>query len=603
MTSESANLTKRHFRRSAGAALSALIVVMTGTGTPTAVAQTKPAMGTIPPGATDWGGGFFTGVDSATTQGFAQIGNDPNAKAAATVAVSLPVTRQMPPQKCGDLAALATAYAKDSGSRRRFIEIPEAPTNILRADVLPAERDIPEICRVLGVVAPDIQFEMRLPTKNWNGRFMHYGCGGACGLVYHDQADEPLARGYAVIASDLGHSGAPNSALYNYANIQAVIDFSYRATHVVTLVGKEIVDEYYGRKPNKSYYQGCSTGGVQGAIEVQRYPYDFDGVVITAPAYSTGPSFLAWGAHANLDKNGKSILDPDKLPMVRRAVIAACDGLDGTKDGLLQNPMLCKFDPHTLECKPGADPKGCLSSAEADVVGKIYAGPTNAKGESLSTGYAGMLPGSEYGWSPSFVAKQGEAATRLADPLTSYGDGVYPRVGANAAKTYDYDVDPYRGPSTLSWLRYAGNPDLRMFRRAGGKVILTHGWDDNEVAAGASVDWYETATKTMGGKAEMDKFFKLYMIPGMGHCRRGPGGDTIDLLTAIEGWVEKNETPEMLVVNHMTQEQNYLGLPRLRHPLAKGSVDRTRPIYPYPAIVKYSGRGDINKAESWVKAP
>jgi hypothetical protein len=143
---------------------------------------------------------------------------------------------------------------------------------VMQAEIIPAERDVPEVCRVQGIVAPDINFELRLPTHDWNGKFMHYGCGGACGVVYRPQLEEPLARHYAVVASDMGHAAAPNITLYRFANIEQVMDFGFRATHVVTLAAKEIVDEYYGRPPQFSYYMGCSTGGVQGVIESQRYP-------------------------------------------------------------------------------------------------------------------------------------------------------------------------------------------------------------------------------------------------------------------------------------------------------------------------------------------
>lgn len=552
---------------------------------------------TFAQGKTDWGGGYFTGPDSAASIA-ATAGSGPqssNAGSAETLA------------RCRALAGFAVAYAKESDNRTRFAQIIDAPTSVLTAEVHAAEGDLPEVCRVNGVVAPDIAFEMRLPTTAWNGKFMHFGCGGMCGVVYRTQAEEPLVRGYAVIASNMGHNGAPNNQAYRMGDITALIDFSFRASHVVTLAGKEIADAYYGKPAARSYFMGCSTGGVQAMIEMQRYPYDHDGLIAGAPAYGTGPSYLEWGARANIGADGKAIMGSEKLPLVRKAVLAACDATDGLKDGLIMNPVACKWDPSELECKAGAGPD-CLTKAEADVIRRIYDGPTNSKGESLSYGYAGMTRGSEYSWSPAFIAPMGEKATRLIDLASSFGDGYMPVVAARAGRAYDYDLDPklgnwgFGGP-VLQWLRYAMNPDVRRFRDGGAKMIAYHGWDDNEVAPGSSVDYYETVSKTMGGDKATQEFFRLFMIPGMGHCRRGPGGDAVDWITALENWVEQGKAPDKVIVHHLATEQNYMGLPRVRFPLASGSFDRTRPAFPHPAVAKYAGRGDANNSDSWIKSP
>jgi hypothetical protein len=550
------------------------------------------------PGQTDWGGGFFTGVDSVTTTPAASGNGESPLQTQAIQAAA---------EKCASLAAYSTARARFNPSMQRFARIPDAPTQVMQAQIIPAERDVPEVCRVQGVVAPDINFELRLPTHDWNGKFMHYGCGGACGVVYRPQLEEPLARHYAVVASDMGHSAAPNITLYRYANIEQVMDFGFRATHVVTLAAKEIVDEYYGRPAKLSYYMGCSTGGVQGVIESQRYPYDFDGILVGAPAYETGPSFLEWSARANLDSSGNPILHADKLPMIRKAVLADCDALDGLKDGLIQDPSKCHWDPGAIQCKTGVNAPTCLTPAEVAVVRKLYSGPTDSQGHKLGYGQTGLSRGSEYGWSPSFITTKDNPSQWLPDLGSSYGDGVYPVVAANAGKPYDYDVDPKRGNilyggSILQWMRYAQNPDLRRFRDNGGKMILYHGWDDNEVAPGSSVDYYQLATRTMGGEEATKQFFRLFMFPGMAHCRRGPGGDAADMITALENWVEKGQAPDQITTHHLIKEQNYLGLPRPRYPLPAGSYDKTRPIYAYPDVAAYSGKGDPNDAASWTKA-
>ena len=557
-----------------------------------AAAQAPGAASGVPPGATDWGGGFYTGVDTAT-----QMSSNSATGAGSTVdAPTADIAG-----RCAALAGYATLYSQIDPIRQRFAQIPDAPTLVQSAVIVPAERNLPEVCDVMGLVAPNIHFELRLPTRTWNGKFMHYGCGGPCGVIYRPQLEEPLARHYAVVASDMGHQTLSNA--YKYADIAAQIDFTYRATHVVTLASKEIVDQFYARPARKAYFMGCSTGGVQGVIEAQRFPDDFQAMLVAAPAYGIGPSFLEWSARANVGADGRNIMTPEKLPMVRKAVLAACDAQDGLKDGLLMDPRQCKWDPAAIQCKAGAsDTTQCLTAPEVGVIRKIYSGPVNSKGESLSLGDAGMMRGSEYLWSPSFIPPEGQRAFRLVDQASSFGDGFYPPVAANAMKPYDYDTDPQRG-DILSWLRYGMNPDLRFYRNHGGKILMYHGWDDNEVAAGSSVDYYQTTTRTMGGEAETRKFFRLFMVPGMGHCRRGPGGDAGDFLTALENWDEKGQAPEEIVMHHLVKEQNYLGLPRPIYPLPAGSYDRTRPVYPFPDVARYAGKGDPAQASSWVKGP
>ena len=542
-----------------------------------------------PPGATDWGGGYYTGVDTATQMSSNSANDASSTVDAATATIA---------KQCAALAGYATLYTSTDPIRERFAQIPDAPTLIQSAVIVRAQGILPEVCQVNGIVAPNIHFELRLPTRTWNGKFMHYGCGGPCGVIYRPQLEEPLARNYAVVASDMGHQGLTNA--YKYGDMAAIMDFTYRATHVVTLAAKEIVDQFYAKPARRAYYMGCSTGGVQGVIEAQRFPNDFQAMLVAAPAYGVDPSYLEWGARANLDKNGQAIMTPAKLPMIRKAVLAACDA----KDGLLMDPRQCKWDPQEIVCKAGTNTPACLTPAEVGVVRKIYSGPTNSMGESLSLGYAGMVRGSEYLWVPSFIAPEGggQHAMRFVDQGSSFGDGFYPVVAANAGRPYDYDKDPQRG-DILSWLRYGMNPDLRRYRNQGGKIIMYHGWDDNEVAPGSSVDYYETVTNTMGGEAETKKFFRLFMIPGMGHCRRGPGGDAADFLTALEQWDEKGIAPDEMIMHHLIKEQNYLGLPRPIYPLPAGSFDRTRPVYPYPDVARYSGKGDPTQAASWVKAP
>ena len=532
--------------------------------------------------------------------------------AASSVSASGPAIAVPPTisaEQCKALAAYATSRGSEGALKKALAQLPEAPTSIMQAQIIASHDGVPEVCQVNGIVAPSINFELRMPTTQWNGRFMHYGCGGACGIVYRPQLEEPLARGYAVVSSDMGHTGAPNNWVFSYGNVQALIDFSYRATHVVTMAAKEVVKASYGMPAKFSYMFGCSTGGVQGQIEAQRYPHDFDGIVSGSPLYLNGPSFSEYAVRANLDANGNGIFDPAKLPMMRKAVLAQCDAKDGLRDGLLQDPRQCGFDPAQLQCtgkNGGKDTKSCLTAAEVGVVRKIYAGPATTEGTPANYGWAGMTPGSEYEWYPGLIGEKGAPHARAMGSDYDYGNGIYPLTAATLAKPYAFDDDytAARGSAiypggSLNWLRWAGSTDLRRFRDSGGKMITWHGWDDGETAPGASVDYHETMARTMGGEAEAQKFSRLFMLPGTAHCRRGPGGDSVDWISAIENWVERDQAPEQVIAHHLAKEQNYLGLPRPRYPLPAGRFDRTRPVYPYPAIARYKGAGDTSVAANW----
>ncbi|MGZ5925285.1 MAG: tannase/feruloyl esterase family alpha/beta hydrolase, partial [Rhizomicrobium sp.] len=300
------------------------------------------------------------------------------------------------------------------------------------------------------------------------------------------------------------------------------------------------------------------------------------------------------------------IFDPAKLPMLRKAVLAECDAKDGLKDGILQDPRQCRFDPAILACK-GKENMSCLTAAEVAVVRKIYAGPISPDGKPSNYGWGGMLPGSEYEWYPGLIGDKGQPHQRAMGADYDYGNGVYPLTAATLGKSYGFDDDytaargtigVYPG-GTLNWMRWAGNPDLRRFRDAGGKIITRHGWDDAEAAPGASTDYHELMARTMGGEAQAQTFSRLFMLPGTAHCRRGPGGDSADWISAIENWVERSQAPDQVIVHHLVKEQNYLGLPRPRYPLPADSFDRTRPVYPYPLIARYKGQGDPNLAANW----
>jgi feruloyl esterase len=496
---------------------------------------------------------------------------------------------------------------------KRFAQIPGAPTSIISAKLIPEANGSPEYCRVEGQIAPTIGFVLQLPTSGWNGKLMMGGCGGPCGRIPIEGANLALTRHYAVVSTDMGHKGL--GWMFAYQNLQAEIDFGTRSTHLTAVVAKDIVDAYYGKPPAQSYFNGCSTGGRQAMVEAQRFPEDFSGIIGGAPPYfETGdtPLFLSWGARANIGVDGKPILDASKLPMIHQAVIKACGPKEGLTDGPLLNPQACKWDPAEIVCKGNGNGNSCLTTAEADVVRKIYDGASNSKGRKL---YFGMSRGSELNWSPYFINSDGKPGLYLSgfagpgNSIMTYASYFYSPGPKYLETDFNYDTDLPQ-IAVIESLYNAQNPDLRAFKEAGGKFIVYHGWDDNQIPPGASVDYYQTVTRTMGGEKATRDFIRLFMLPGVGHCRGGIGGSEVDWITALEDWVEKGNPPESVTAYHMVSDPYQplqIGgesVPQFpRYPLQPGSFDRSRRVYAYPDIAKYSGHGDVNDAASWEKSP
>ena len=480
--------------------------------------------------------------------------------------------------------------------------------NLLSAVEAPAAGDLPGSCRVLGFVRPAINFEVRLPLKDWNGKFYMTGCGGFCGKLLSDvpgftnAMNYGLRRNYAVATMDGGHWGTSVlDGRWAEANLVARVDWGTRAVTETAKVGKAMVKGFYGREQTKAYFAGCSTGGRMAAMEATRFPKDFDGIISGAPALDyTGlvATFFAWTAKANMGSDGKPILSAAKAKFVEGAAYAACDEKDGLKDGIIADPRKCDFKPSALLCKPGQNSE-CLSEAEAGVLEKWYAGPKDGKGRQL---YPGGVPiGSEMHWA-RWLTGAGAAPALL--PL--FGQDfirymAFEPAAGSAFKITDYDFD--RDPARLAGMARIYNAatfdpdkpadmpgaDLSAFKAAGGKMILYHGWADPLVTPFLTVDYYEALAKKAGGDAK--DFARLFMVPGMDHCgigQEGPGiADTgIDPLSALERWVEGGTAPDKLEAKKV----------------ANGQTLWSRPVCPYPQVAKYAGSGDAKDAANFTCA-
>ncbi len=532
---------------------------------------------------------------------------------------------------------LAAARAADPapdhavcGSLRnvKLVDLADAPTNVLSAVDVPAakdgppqtyvpdafsatpigggvvrSRDLPAYCRVIGTVEPQVKFELRLPL-DWNGKFLMQGCGGMCGIINMEAAEDALVRRYAVVNTNMGHDGDAGATLWARNDAAAHVDFGWRATHVVALAAKALIAEYYRRGPTFSYFRGYSTGGDQAMSESQRFPEDFNGILATAPAWA-GAAPLFWSARASVDANGRSLLTPDDIRLVHAAVLKACGG---EKDGYLADPLACRWQPEALKCPSSGG--ACLNDAEIGALRRIYDGARDASGYHVTLG---MPKGSELEWLALYVYDpemkgwpqndrlplwDGPLVTMVARDLDSYYDP------GPAFSVQKMDFAAYtRSVEITAPFRYALNPDLRAFKAHGGKLILIQGWNDPEVPALYALDYYRLASRTMGGLDDTRSFFRLFFVPGMAHVRGGEGADAIDELTDLENWVEHGQAPDRLVTYRLRTPQNYMGIPAIRYPLAQGAAAYARPVYPYPMIPAYTGSGDYDDAANWKPVP
>jgi feruloyl esterase len=519
--------------------------------------------------------------------------------------LSAPAVRAQPVQSS------STRQADEARCRavltRDFSHLEDASTELLTATYEPARAPSPAYCRVEGYVVPQVGFELRLPLSGWNGKFLEVGSGGWGGEMYLFFCEGPLRKGYACIASDMGHRGASSSGLWALNNPQAQIDFAYRATHVTAVAGKAIVAAFYDTAPAKAMMFGCSTGGYQGMVEAQRFPWDFDGIVAIAPDMNGEADLsmrIVWNTRAFTGEDGKPRLTSPELQLLHRAVLAKCDMSDGIKDGIVGNPVGCDFDPKVVECRPGQT-TDCLSADKVAVVQRIYGGPVDSHGVRLST--RGVFPGSELDWQAS---DGGEVAEFFKYMLPGGA------AGANW-KLQDFDFDRDYRRLGLGALYSDSNPDLRQFKAAGGKLLVAQGGNDALEIPGAVIDYYETVTRTMGGPAATQDFFRLFVVPGMKHCSGGSGAFAVDYLSALEGWVGQGRPPDRMSGAHVDShyllginndptksEADRIWWAALKLPLPlepQVPVNFRRPLYPYPGVAVYQGSGDPNQAENYVR--
>jgi feruloyl esterase len=520
----------------------------------------------------------------------------------AALSVAVPLTLAGIPGRAQDFSEVKTALVDYSNAQIEPRKSCQALGNFKTKDLgqimavaIAATDAVPTYCRVTGLLSPEIAFEVSLPAK-WNRRFYMIGNGGFAGDALDNpgrvaQRNEALQLGFAFAQTNTGHDARKEpGATFVLSNPRKAIDYAYRAVHLTAKTAREIARDYYGKPVSRAYWNSCSNGGRQGLIEAQRFPDDFDGIVAASPwVDQTG---FTIGAMWNEKALAKVSLTPAKLALVADKVMAKCDAIDGLKDGLIDDPRRCNFDPvrDVPVCSAGTDGPDCLTAEEAVAIAKVYGGPVS-NGKPFFPGY---MPGSEAvapslfgggtgsGWLNVIVTTQPDrepADFNLAEGTIRYLAPKPPKSDYDY-QTFDFDRDIHL-LDDWSKLADAKNPDLSKFKKRGGKLLMTYGWADSILQPMMGVNYYEEAIAKNG--SDTAQFFRLFMAPGMGHCGGGIGPDRHDSMTAIIDWVEKGKAPDSIVASRWVDNR----------------VVRARPLCPYPQVARYTGQGSIDDAANF----
>ncbi|MYW63402.1 tannase/feruloyl esterase family alpha/beta hydrolase [Streptomyces sp. SID8379] len=446
-------------------------------------------------------------------------------------------------------------------------------------------------CDVQGVIAPQIHFQLRLPQTGWQADYLQLGCGGLCGSVNTGSAPAsngcvPLTDGaFAVASSDEGHS--QGGGLFS-TDPTLRADFGYKSDHQLALAAKAVIARYYGRAPAHSYFDGCSQGGHQALTEAQRYPDDFDGIVAGAPAnnFTALNTFShAWTAQSVFLNGGPATLTTADLAPLHKAVLEGCDA---PADGIITDPLKCTWDPASIRCRAGQTSTAsayCLTADQVTTLRRIYAGPTDEHGRLLYPGY--QLRGSELNWPGVIVPTTATGTTgdmNFVKETIRYQIFDSPQPTATY-KDIEFTAAYYKKVMRLGEGMYdATDPDLRAFKKAGGKLILWHGLGDQHIPAVGTMAYYKAVQKEMGGASATSDFARLFLLPGVAHCGGGQGPDSFDALSAITAWVTKGKAPQSLLTTSEDKD---------------GNVTASRPAYAFPYVAQNTTGGPADDPSSY----
>jgi feruloyl esterase len=433
--------------------------------------------------------------------------------------------------------------------------------------------DLPAFCRVAATLTPtkesDIKIEVWLPVAGWNGKLQAVGNGGWNGNVDTNALAGALRRGYAGTSTDTGHQGGAGPWMQNP---EKLTDWAHRSIHETAVAAKALINTFYGEAPKFSYFTGCSAGGRQAMVAAQRYPADFDGIVAGSPGLDwTSRAISALRVQQAFERDAAGKVPAAKFPAINAAVMNACDASDGVKDGVLENPKACRFDPAVLACK-GTPDNSCLTPAEVATVKAIYTSPANPK---TKREIAGLVPGSESSWTD----------LGWSGPARSTGLELMRFVANDPQWTiaqFNFEADVVRAEERAGMMN-ALNTNLKPFFDRGGKLISYHGWNDPQISPLNATLYYDSVVKAMGGPGRVAGSYRLFMVPGMAHCGGGTGTSTFDMVTALEQWVEGKKAPDSIPASRVEG----------------GKIVRTRPLCAYPQVATYKGSGSTDDAASF----
>jgi feruloyl esterase len=479
----------------------------------------------------------------------------------------------------------AVANAKPVRSCESLASVALPNTAIESAAVDPKN---PGVCRVTAVTThppagDKVRIWVSIPTANWNGRFLGTGGGGLVGGSELGTIP-PVALGFAAGATDGGHEGGSgNFALdaKGRLNWQSIRNFAHVGIHEMTVTGKALTQAMYGSAPRYSYFNGCSTGGRQGLMEAQRYPQDYDGIVSAAPAINWNRFHIQhlWGPV--IMNAGGNPIPACKLAKATEAAIAACDSIDGVKDGVIEDPKRCTYDPKPL-VGTSAGECGSFTEADVNVIRKMWEGPRREDGSFM---WYGLPRGADLNalWTSRGTPLKPQPFPLMLDWFRffltqdpQFDAGAVTQAGYE--RLWDQSVEQY------GMVIATDDPDLTAFRDRGGKAIVWHGWADQLITAEGSVDYYTRVQQRLGGAKKASDTVRLFMAPGVTHCAGGAGPQPTGLMEAMLAWVEDGKAPETLPAVRRDQT---------------GTVTRSRPLCQYPLVAKYKGSGSTDDAANF----
>ena len=397
---------------------------------------------------------------------------------------------------------------------------------------------------------------------------------------------EALQRGYATSATDTGHRGNMGAADFALGHPEKVKDFAWRAIHEMTVESKALINAYYGNAIRRAYFSGCSNGGRQALMEAQKFPADFDGIIAGAPAadWVGLTSGALYTSLLNLPKGKAPIITPVQAALIHKAVIAQCDAQDGLRDGEVADPRVCGFHARSLVCRSGQPAGECLTAEQADVADKMYAAVRDPKNGRLVL--PGSLPTSEPGW--------GMIPVPMPPAVSEFRFVVY---GEPAWDPYDFDLSRDFEAARRTDIINALNPDLSAFA-AHGKLIQFHGLADPILPTETSINYYESVVSRKGGLAKTADFYRLFLVPGMGHCM---GAYDVDWIEALDQWVEHGKAPARVIGHRLPPPAGPPpangGPPPPAVPVPQSTA--SRPICAYPDMARYDGAGSADAAGSF----